>query len=284
MFVKTNILVYKKLKSVFICIAFFSCFVLSASSQNFLDFRLKLTVKDGNYEHAKVVITKDGKPFRIVDSKSKYDIDLDLGFEYQMTATKLGYVTKTIIVDTHVPDGRQEDDFNRFEAEIILEPQPEGAEVTYTQAVGRIAYSKQEKDFDFDKDYSARVQEMMKKAEAEPRKLPPKEIEKEPEEKPKPEKEPFVSKPEEIKKEVTYPSAKNPVPPKEKVIPPPIPPTIRTVVERTVQQDKLKITYRTVTINGVDMVYRKEEFSWGGVYFYKENRNITEALFEKDTK
>ena len=31
------------------------------------------------------------------------------------------------------------------------------------------------------------------------------------------------------------------------------------------------------------LVYKKEEFSWGGVYFYKSDKRITELTFEKET-
>jgi len=244
---------------------------VSLSQNNFLAFRLILSVEDGDLKGAQVSISKNGKPYRIIDSKSKVDLELDLGNEYVFTAKKTDYVTKSIVIDTNVPEGRDQEDFAEFQSEIILKPQPVDQEITYTQPVGRIAYDDKMGDFNYDKDYSAKAREMEKKAEAEPRKK-------------KKEEEKIVSNPEIIKKDTIIKKETNSVVKKEIPPDPPLPPVVRTVVERVVQQDKLKITYRTVTINDVAFEYRKEEFSWGGVYFYKGPKNITEATFEKDTK
>lgn len=241
------------------------------SQKNFLEFQLKVTIEKGNYETVRVTVTKDGNPYKSIDYKSKYSIDLDLGHEYVFTATKQGYITKSIIVDTNVPEENAQDEFAFFQSEIILKAQPEEQEITYTQPVGMIAYSPAVGDFDYDKDYSAKSREMEKKAEAEPRK------------KPKTEKEEVKSNPEIIKKDPELKKEPNPQPKPKPTPPPPPPKVIKDIVERIVFQDKVKITYRTVTINGVAYEYRKEEHSWGGVYFYKNNKNITEALFEKDT-
>ena len=55
-------------------------------------------------------------------------------------------------------------------------------------------------------------------------------------------------------------------------------------MERIIQEDKRKLTIVTVTINGVDFVYRMEEYSWGGVYYYKDGINISERTFDKETE
>lgn len=244
----------------------------ASAQQNFLDYELKIKIEKGGLDQSKITITKNGSLFRVIDSKSKYNIELDFGVEYVFTVSKAGYITKSIVVDTHIPDGRDQEEFVPFESLITLFPQPEDLEITYTQPVGRIEYSNSVGDFDFDKDYAAKSIEAQKQAEAAPKP------------KPKPKQEPIVSNPEKVEKKVEYKTEPTPPKPVVKNIDPPPTPVVRTVVETTVQQDKLKITYRTVTINGVEFVYRKEEFSWGGVYFYKDTKNITENTYEKDTK
>ncbi len=253
---------------------FMFCSIFSISAQkNFLDFRLKLTIEDGDLLHAKIAITKNGVPFRVIDSKARYDLELDIGVEYIITASKIGYITKSIVLDTRVPSGREQDEFAKFQSEISLKPQPENEEITYTQPVGRITFSNTSKDFDYDKDYSAKSQEMQKKAEAAP-------------------------KPRSAPKIDSVTNARTEIPVKQREIksPPSLPkpiikssdpttgPLVKTVVERTVQQDRLKVTYRNVTINGIEFTYRKDEFSWGGVYFYKNGKNILESTFENETK
>jgi len=251
----------------------FVCLPFSVLAQkNFLDYELKISIENGDIDNVKISITKNGNPFRTIDSKKKYDLKLDLGMEYVITATKLGYITKSIVVDTRVPDGRDEEEFRPFESEIILKPQPEEEEITYTQPVGRIKYSNDTGDFDYDKDYSAKSQEMQKKADANPKKRP------------KEKNDSITSKSKVIEKKVEKKVESNPQKVVEKQASLTVDPVIRTVVERIVQQDKLKITYRNITINGVEIVYRKEEFSWGGVYFYKGVKNISESTYDKDTK
>ena len=252
----------------FMCLFFFS-----VSAQNTLPYRLRLSIEKGDLKSARITITKNGKSYKVIDTKAKYDLEFDLGQEYVITASKIGYITKSIVVDTKVPTGREESEFSGFESEITLQPQPsEDIEITYTQPVGRIQYSSSLGDFDFDKDYTAKALEMQKKANAKPSK------------KNKTVKDSIVSNPEKIEKTVEITKETNK--PIEKIKPetPPLTPSTRNVVETFAQQDKLKITYRAVTINGIEIIYRKEEFSWGGVYFYKGTINIIESTFETDTK
>ncbi|HEX8517149.1 MAG TPA: hypothetical protein VF868_13210 [Bacteroidia bacterium] len=246
----------------------------SAQGEQF-SVKLKMQAEGGNLENALITITKNGKPDRVIDpSKGKYNIDLDLGAEYTLVFTKMGYVSKTIIIDTHVPNGRENAEFGKFSATVELAKQPEDKVITYTQPVGRIKYSTQLGDFDYDKDYTATAEAMIRKAESNP--IP----------KPKtPPPPPPVSNP--VPVEIKQPEYK-PEPPKVKpvVTTPEVP--VKTVVrnkeEKTTQEDRRKITVIIVNIDGVDYVYRREHYSWGGLYFYKNGKNITESTFERETE
>ncbi len=277
--------------------------------------KFKLTVKDGDLKHALVTITKNGMPYRVIDpSGGKYNVDLDLNAEYVFSCTKMGFISKAITVDTHIPTDREKEDFAKFTAEVELTKQPEESVVTYSQPVGRIKYELESGDFGFDKDYTATALEMQKKAEATPIPKP-----KPPEPNPRPVTPPptlatqapsnpipivvkqpeYKSEPEKPKEKPveTPPVAEKPKPkpvepppivekPKPKVIEPVVAkkPTNKNIEEKIIQEDRRKLTIVTVTIDGTAYIYKKEEYSWGGIYFYKDGKNITEGTFEKETE
>jgi len=268
-------------------VLFFVCTISFAQDAPKFNIKVKFQVESGNLDNALLTITKNGKTDRVIDPNGgKYSVDLDLNFEYAFVFTKMGYVSKTVIVDTHVPNGREKEDFAKFTATVELAKQPEDEIITYSQPVGRIKYSLQDSDFDYDKDYTASAEAMIKKAEANPIPKPkPPTPAPRTETKPPPPTPTPVSKP--IPIEVKQPEYK-PEPPKPKPIvkepETPIKPIVKNKEEKIIQEDKRKITIVTVNIDGVDYVYKKEEWNWGGLYFYKDGKNITERTFAKETE
>jgi hypothetical protein len=242
--------------------------------ENTFSLKVKFSVNGGGLDNALITITKNGNPYRVIDpSKSKYKLDLELGAEFLLVFTKQGYITKSLLVDTHVPNGREKEEIREYIATVELAKQPEDQVITYTQPVGRITYSNLEGEFDADKDYSQKAQDMVKKAESNP--AP----------KPKPVVPPPVSKP--IPVAVKPPEYK-PEPPKPKppVVEPVVPakPIVKNKEEKIIQEDRRKLTIIVVNIDGVDYTYRREQYNWGGLYYYKDGRNITESTFYKETE
>ncbi len=264
----------------------FPCLEAFAQEAPMLELTIKLTLEKGKFENAVITITKDGAPYRVIDpNKSKYNMNLELGSTFLFVFSKVGYITKSVIFDLHIPPGREKEYFAQFLAEINLAPQPEDNIITYSQPVGMVKYSNSNGDFDFDKDYSATASEQQKKDEKNsvPR-----------------EKAPPPPKPEVVKPKATASIAPSkpipvaikkadyvPTPEKPKVVPqePYIPPkpVVKNKEERIVQRDRLKITTVNVVIDGIDYNYRMEEYSWGGTYFYKGERNITESTYRRET-
>lgn len=246
----------------------------SFAQENTFSLKVKFSVNGGGLDNALITITKNGSPYRVIDpSKSKYKLDLELGAEFLLVFTKQGYITKSLLVDTHVPNGREKEEIREYIATVELAKQPEDQVITYTQPVGRITYSSLEGEFDADKDYSQKAQDMVKKAESNP--AP----------KPKPVVPPPVSKP--IPVAVKPPEYK-PEPPKPKppVVEPvvAVKPIVKNKEEKILQEDRRKLTIITVNIDGVDYIYRREEYNWGGLYYYKDGKNITESTFYKETE
>lgn len=262
----------------FLLASLFLFFELKTYSQTAPVFtvRLIIDINEGGLDNVWIAITKGGATYRTINpnGKSKYMVDFELGAEYLITVTKPGYITKSVIVDTHIPNGRADQEFNKFDARIELNKQPEGQEVTYTQPVGKIGYSYTSGDFDFDTQYIAQAKEMQKKAEANPKPKP----------KPAPTPPP-VSNP--VPVEIKQPEYKpEPDKPKPVVVQPEVPqkPIVKNKEEKVIQKDRLKITIIIITIDNVPYEYKKEEYTWGGVYFYKNGKNITENTFEKETE
>lgn len=267
--------------------ALFQSFIGKAQNNPVFSVKIKLSVVDGDLKNAVITITKNGAPYRVIDPNGgKYTADLDLGAEFLFTCTKMGYISKSVVVDTHVPKDREQDEFAKFTAEVELEKQPEEQEVKYSQPVGRIKYSMNEGDFGFDRDYTATATEMEKKAKANPIPKP-----KPPTPNPRPitETKPAPPTPPSnpIPLQVKQPEYK-PEPPKPKpvIIEPNTPqkPIVRNITEKIIQEDRRKLTVVTVNINGIDNIYKKEEYSWGGTFFYKGGVYITERTFAKETE
>lgn len=265
-----------------------ACFssLLFAQAPTF-SIKLKFDVQQGGLENSLITITRDGKPYRVIDpSKGKYYIDLELGSDFVFTFTKPNHITKQVIINTIIPNGREKEEFAKFTADVGLEMQPEDKVVTYSQPVGRIKYNGLSGDFDFDKDYTKTATEAQikdkenakpkpKEPTPNPRPVPPKPVVQElPPSKP-------------IPVEIKQPEY-TPEPPKPKpvVVAPVIDykPAVKNKVEKIIQRDRLKITIIMVTINNEEYEYKKEEYTWGGLYYYKDGKNITEGTYEKDTK
>ncbi|MDQ3048081.1 MAG: hypothetical protein M3R27_11070, partial [Bacteroidota bacterium] len=275
--------------NIMFCLILVICFSFSSKGQEAPKFNIKLkfSVQQGGLDNSLITITRNGSPYRVIDpSKGKYSIELELGSEFLFTFTKPGHITKSVLIDTHVPNGREKEEFGKFVADVGLELQPTEQIVTYSQPVGRIKYSNPSGDFDFDKDYTATAKEMEKVAKENPKPKP-----KEPTPNPRPVVTPQPtqslppSKPEPvvIKQPEYTPEPEKPKPIIVKTEAPPKP-IVKNKTEKIIQKDRLKITIVTVNIDGVDYTYKREEYSWGGLYYYKDGKNITERSFEIETE
>ncbi len=271
----------------FIALFLLCCSSFLLAQAPLFSIKLKFSVQQGGLENSLITITRDGKPYRVIDpSKGKYFIDLELGSDFLFTFTKLNHISKQVIINTVIPNGREKEPFNKFTMEVGLEMQPEDKVVTYTQPVGRIKYSGLTGDFDYDKDYTQTATEAQKKDKENAKPKP-----KEPTPNPRPVPPTTVTQtlpPSNPIPVVVKQPEYTPEPPKPKpvVVEPVIDykPAVKNKEERIIQKDRLKITLIIVKINEVDYEYKKEEYAWGGVYFYKDGKNITQNTFDKDTE
>lgn len=52
---------------------------------------------------------------------------------------------------------------------------------------------------------------------------------------------------------------------------------------KTIQEDYKKFTIITISIDGKDCIYKKEEYGWG-IFYYKDGKRITESTFLNETQ
>jgi hypothetical protein len=252
------------------------------------NLRIKLVIKDGDMKNALITITKDGKTYKVIDPKgSNYEVDLPLNAEYKIVCTKMGYITKTLIMDSNIPSGRETEPFARFKAVVELSAQPKDEVVSYTQPVGRIQYIVDKHDFDYDKDYTQTALITEKKVDEPviPEPKPPTTNPKPEPPKPEPPKPVEPSNPIPIVIEQKQEESFKEKPKLKPVIPPtPEKKLARNITEQIIQEDRKKITIRNVTVNENSYIYKKEEYVWGGLYCYKNGYPITINTFEHETE
>ena len=241
----------------------FSSGIMYSQVISTLNVTLKLKVRDGDLKNSLITITKKGAPYKVIEpDKGGYAVDLTLGYEFEFTYTKVGYITKIVLVNTHVPEPREKGTFAKLVSEVELEKQPDDHSVHHSLPSARIAYNNSKGDFDFEKDYDPKADKTNKN-----------------------EKNSSIQKIKSNSNAITQ-NKSNPIVIKQsetKVGTPSYKPAVKNRVEKIIQQDDKKITIITITIGGKDFIYRKEEYSWG-VYFYKDNKSITENTFSNETQ
>lgn len=242
---------------------FFSSTIIYAQVIPTLNVTLKLKVKDGDLKNSRITITKKGAPYKVIEpEKGGYAVDLTLGYEFEFTYTKVGYITKIILVNTHVPEHREKGIFAKQISEVELEKQPDDHAIHHSLPSARIAYSDSKGDFDFEKNYDPKAEKANKN-----------------------EKNSSAQKSKSNSSAITQ-NKSTPIVVKQsetKLETPSYKPAVKNRVEKIIQQDDKKTTIITITIGGKDFIYRKEEYSWG-VYFYKDNKSITENTFSNETQ
>lgn len=213
-----------------------------------LGVTVKLKIKDGDLKNSLVTITRKNEPFKILDpGKGENTVDLPLGYEYTFAFTKLGYVTQNVIIDTHVPENRERGEFRKqvFSVELGKE---RDKDVQYNI---KLAYNMDIGDFDYLKGKAAKNEKVQKKE--------------------------TLTTNHKIKPDTTSLQNKNTANNPKKT-------GSKIKDKKVIQEDTRKFTIITITIDDEDYIYKKEEYDWGGVFFYKNGVAITENTFNSETE
>ena len=91
---------------------------------------------------------KDGTPYKTIELKSvRYPVDLDLNEDLLLKFYKKGFETKIVYFNTHVPKGREKEEFARFIVDVGLAKKPKGATAEIVKYPGGVEYDKAAEDF-----------------------------------------------------------------------------------------------------------------------------------------
>lgn len=227
---------------------FFIATTTQAQTVYKLDVSIAMKVKGGDLKNSQVTVTRKNEPFKILDpAKGETTIEVPLGYEYLFTFTKLGYITQYIIIDTHVPENREIKPFRKQEFKVEL--QKESSKEVPENI--KLAYNMGLADFDFIKGTAPKIDKNLKKENV-----------------------------------AITTQNKTKTPPADSL-------TTTTRVtksgskikdKKVIQQDAKKITLITISIDEKDYIYKKEEYSWGGVFYYKNDITITGDTFLTETE
>ncbi len=153
---------------VILCLLFLGSYGIRAQGDP-LRVKYNFIVDDGDKIGAKLVIEKDGHPWRQRDEKDgKGVIDLDYQHDYVMSFSKPGFITKKIAVSTKLPKKMVQDGFAPLLFDVTIFKQYDGINiVVFNQPVARYAYLEDKDDFGYDTDYTKSILAQVKKAEDE---------------------------------------------------------------------------------------------------------------------
>lgn len=227
---------------------FFATNLIQAQTVYKLDVSIAMKVKGGDLKNALVTVTRKNEPFKILDpSKGETTIEVPLGYEYLFTFTKLGYITQYIIIDTHVPENRELKPFKKqeFKVELQRESSKDVAENI------KLTYNMGLADFDFIKGPAPKIDKNLKKENVA---ITP------------------INKTTTATTDTSVTKAR--ITKKGDKI----------KDKKVIQQDAKKITLITISIDEKDYIYKKEEYSWGGVFYYKNDVSITGDTFLAETE
>ncbi len=213
-----------------------------------LDVAVALKVKDGDLKNSQVTITRKGEPFKILDpGQGETSVELPLGYEYLFAFSKLGYVTENIYIDTHVPENREKGTFKKQNFKVELEKERDkeaGGDI-------RLAYNMKLEDFDYLKGKDAKTTKIK----------------------------PEITTTTKTKPEVVVTTQNQTAPDNLKTKT-----GSKIKDKKVIQQDTKRITTITIIIDEKEYIYKKEEYDWGGTFFYKNGVGITADTFKAETE
>jgi len=131
-----------------------------------------IVTNESSPEGAKVSIIKNGDKIdeQVIGKKGRFDLKLALDADYKITFSKEGYVTKTVSINTEVPEESIEANPNFPPIKLIINllPHLDGVDLSvFEQPIAILAYSPELDDFTFDKEYAEKNKNRIARTEQE---------------------------------------------------------------------------------------------------------------------
>lgn len=115
----------------------------------------KVRTKDLPFEGVRMVVERNGIPVQVVmEDLRHFQLQLDLQQDYVLTFHRESCLSKSLHIDTHVPEHTLELAPFRFPLLVTLEPRPKGPVVRYAAPVGQIYFMEGKADFGYGKEYT----------------------------------------------------------------------------------------------------------------------------------
>ena len=115
----------------------------------------KVQTKNIPFEGVRVVVERNGIPVRVVTKDLRhFQLQLDLQQDYVVTFHLESCLSKSLHIDTHVPEQALDAAPFNFPFLVTLEPRPKGPVVRYAVPVGEIYFNEEKADFGYGTNYS----------------------------------------------------------------------------------------------------------------------------------
>ncbi|MEO7080935.1 MAG: hypothetical protein ABIY71_05375 [Flavobacteriales bacterium] len=115
----------------------------------------KVRTKDIAFEDVRLVVERNGIPVDVVTKDLRhFQLQLDLQQDYVLTFHKESCLSKSLHIDTHVPEQALEASPYSFPFLVTLQPRPKGPVIRYAAPVGEINFREDKGDFGYATDYS----------------------------------------------------------------------------------------------------------------------------------
>ena len=160
----------KVLNSILLIIFIINAFVSNA--QNSFEFRGKISIDDGRAGSVKIVVTKDGKPYKSFhpESNGKYSFNLDYNSVYIISYEKGGYVSKKVEVNTITPDKvLANNNFKyKWKTDVNLFKKYPGIDFSFfDEPIQKIFFNKSTRRFIYDDKYAKQIEKELREKMAE---------------------------------------------------------------------------------------------------------------------
>ena len=115
----------------------------------------KVRTKGISFEGVRMVVERNGIPVQVVmEDLGHFQLQLDLQQDYVLIFHRESCLSKSLHIDTHVPEHTLDLAPFRFPLLVTLEPRPKGPVVRYAEPVGQIYFMEGKADFGYGTDYT----------------------------------------------------------------------------------------------------------------------------------
>ncbi len=132
----------------------------------YLPMPVQFVVVNGDFDQAIVYLRRGGETVGAFKGQKNMNMRLEYNAEYQLDFTKPGYITKSISVNTSVPEERRKFGFDSYKIGVRLFKQYEGVNIAiYNQPVASIKYLPELDEIGYDTDYTRSILSLLTQTE-----------------------------------------------------------------------------------------------------------------------